>query len=314
MLAIAYSSKAVFAQSAKPVIAVAEIISNIQDFNTNSIQTSLENAFVKTNKYTIMERTRLAELMKEQGLTMAGIATGEAKLGGFSGVDYLVIGSVSNITVGAKNLLIVLNCEATLTLNIRTVDTKTGEIRFSETVTTTATVGTSATDSDPCAGITLASINVMGEDTADGLAGKMTMNIFPIKVARVTENGEIYLNYGEGTLARGSVLSLKTIGEGFLDPDTGEILGAEETTNSVIVVNDVRPSFSIGNLVVSNASAAVGDIAYPLQENRSTERLIRSCVSAQEKKIEACEKDSGGKACNRQANEVEKSCGALMDL
>jgi hypothetical protein len=301
------------AQSTKPVIGIAEITTEIDAFNTMSIQLALENAFIKTNKFTTIERTRLATLMQEQGLTLAGITNGTAQLGGFSGVDYLVIGSVTNITVEAKNLLIVLNCDATLSMNIRVVDTMTGEIRISENLTTTATVGTVA-EGDPCSGISLSSINVIGEEGADGIANKMTMAIFPIKVARITDVGEVYLNYGEGTLSRGSVLSLKTLGAGVVDPDTGEVLGTEETTNGIVVINDVRPAFSIGSLVTSTAPVSVGDIAYPVQETRSSQRAIRACVSAQEKKVDACNKDPSSRACTRQTAEVPQSCNALMAL
>ena len=58
-------STTVYSQG-KPVIAVGEITSAVGDFNTMSIQLSLENALQKTNKYTMMERTRLNSLLQER--------------------------------------------------------------------------------------------------------------------------------------------------------------------------------------------------------------------------------------------------------
>ena len=57
----------IFSQSNKPVIAVGEITSAVGGFNTLSIQLALENALQKTNKYTMMERTRLDALLQEEG-------------------------------------------------------------------------------------------------------------------------------------------------------------------------------------------------------------------------------------------------------
>ncbi|MDA0892753.1 MAG: hypothetical protein O3C15_10605 [Proteobacteria bacterium] len=312
-LFIVLTSPLAFSQSNKPVIAVGQITSAITQFNTMSIQLALENALSKTGKFTIMERTRLDSLLKERGLSAAGITEGNASLGGFSGVDYLVYGSVSNITVSSKNLFIIMNCDATLSMNIRVVDVNSGEIRFSENLTAEQTVNTSPTDQDPCSGISLSSVNVIGEEASDGIANKMTMALFPIKVARVSGN-EVYVNYGEGTLQKNRILSIKTIGEGFTDPDTGEVLGAEETTNAVIVVSDVRPSFSIGEVVVKRADVKIGDIAYLLEKSKRNERQVSSCVSAQTQRQKDCGKDPEGKRCASSMNKMSSACGALMEL
>lgn len=294
----------------KPVVAVGEITSAVQDFNTMSIQLAIENALSKTGKYTIMERTRLASLLEERGLSAAGITDGNGSLGGFSGVDYLVYGSVSNITVARKNLLIVMNCDASLSMNIRVVDVNSGEIRFSENVSVEDTVATSAADEDPCVGISLANVNIMGEDASDGIANKMTTALFPIKVAQ-SRGDQVYLNYGEGTLAKNDILSIKSVGEGFVDPDTGEVLGAEETTTAVIVIAGVRPKYSIGEVVSQNTAVNVGDIAFPLN-SREGARSVRKCQSSSAKREKACTKS--GSRCDKSTTRMKLDCGALMEL
>lgn len=294
----------------KPVVAVGEITSAVQDFNTMSIQLAIENALSKTGKYTIMERTRLASLLEERGLSAAGITDGNASLGGFSGVDYLVYGSVSNITVARKNLFIVMNCDASLSMNIRVVDVNSGEIRFSENVSVEDTVATSAADEDPCVGISLANVNIMGEGASDGIANKMTTALFPIKVAQA-RGDEVYLNYGEGTLAKNDILSIKSVGEGFVDPDTGEVLGAEETTTAVIVIAGVRSKYSIGEVVSQNTAVNVGDIAFPVR-SRAGARSVKKCRSSSEKREKACAKP--GSRCDKSTTRMRTDCGALMEL
>jgi uncharacterized protein YqkB len=301
------------AQASKPVIAVGEITTAIGEFSTMSIQLALENALQKTNKFTIMERTRLDTLLAERGLSASGITDGISDYSGFSGVDYLIYGSVSNITVENKSVIIASNCDASLSMNIRVVDVATGEIRMSESVNVNDTVNTILdAQQNACAGISLSSINILGEDVSDGIANKMTMDIFPIKVARV--NGtQVYLNYGGSTINRDQILTLKSIGEGFVDPDTGEILGAEEETTAVIIATDVRDNYSIGEIVANRSMPAVGDIAYIL-DSRNDRRSVQSCVKATEKAVKSCDKDPSSKRCGRDSEKKAQSCSVMLDL
>lgn len=304
---------AIYSQSTKPVIAVGEITSAVGGFDTLSIQLSLENALQKTNKYTMMERTRLNSLLKERGLSMSGVTDGRADISGFSGVDYLVYGSVSNISIERKNALIAFSCDASLSMNVRVVDVNTGEIRLSEQVQVEKNLNTVFDENvDPCRGITLSNINIMGEDTSDDIANKLTTAIFPIKVARVS-NGQVYLNYGSGSLQPGQPLTIKEVGEGFMDPDTGEILGAEETTTAVIVVGDVRKSYSIADVVVSNAQINVSDIAYTINGKKS-QKLVKQCSSDASRAIKECSKNETSKKCKSAVTKKSQSCSKLLDF
>lgn len=178
------------AQSSRPVIAVGEISSNISGFDSGSVQVAVENALAKTKKFTIMERTRLEALLREQGLSIAGITSAGKKLGGFSGVDYLIYGSITNASLENNNLLIMRECEAKMSMSIRVVDVKTAEIRLSESITVKEGVNTTPTDQNPCSGVSIGDINFLGANGADLIANKLTMTIFPIKVAKVGDAGD----------------------------------------------------------------------------------------------------------------------------
>jgi hypothetical protein len=260
----------------------------------------------------MMERTRLNALLKERGLSMSGVTDGRADISGFSGVDYLVYGSVSNIAIERKNALIAFSCDASLSMNVRVVDVNTGEIRLSEQVLVEKNLKTVFDENvDPCRGISLSNINIMGEDTSDDIANKLTTAIFPIKVARVSK-GQVYLNYGSGSLQSGQPLTIKEVGEGFVDPDTGEVLGAEETTTAVIVVADVRKSYSIADVVVSNAPINVSDIAYKI-EGKKSKKSVKQCSSDAKRAIKECGKNADSKKCRSADKKKSKSCSKLLD-
>ena len=205
------------------------------------------------------------------------------------------------------------SCDASLSMNVRVVDVNSGEIRLSESVFVEKNLKTVFDENvDPCGGIKLSNINIMGEDTSDDIANKLTTAIFPIKVARVSK-GQVYLNYGSGSLRSGQPLTIKEIGEGFLDPDTGEVLGAEETTTAVIVVADVRKSYSIADIVVSNAAINVTDIAYKI-EGKSSKKSVKKCSSDANKAVKECAKNAEGKRCKSANSRKSKSCSVLLDL
>ena len=101
-------------------------------------------------------------------------------------------------------------------MNIRVVDVATGEIRLTESVQVEDIVNTVMdANQNACYGINLSSINILGEDVSDGIANKLTMSIFPIKVANVN-GSQVYLNYGENTISPNQILTVKA-GGGFLD-------------------------------------------------------------------------------------------------
>ena len=163
-----------------------------------------------------------------------------------------------------------------------------------------------------CSGISLSSINILGEDVSDGIANKLTMSIFPIKVANVNGN-QVYLNYGENTISVNQILTIKAVGGGFVDPDTGELLGAEEVTTAVILASDVRAKFTIGEVVARNDDIAVGDIAYILN-NRAARKSVKSCISNTSKAVKACDSKPGSSRCEKASQRKADSCSALMDL
>lgn len=300
----------VLGQSAKPVIAVGELTSAVQGYDSTPLQLALENSLTRTKKFTLMERTRLQALLEERGLSIAGIATGKKSVGGFSGVDYLVYGSVTSASLADNNLLILRECELQLGINVRVVDVQTGEIRLSDTSTIKKGLNTTSTDRNPCEDTTLSSVNFAGEAGVDEIANKLTMAIFPIKVARITEAGEVYLNYGEGSLFKDSTLRLVRLGEGFVDPDTGERLGAEETTVGVVAIADVKPGFSIGRLLANIESVRVGDVARI--GDKRLRRLADSCSKARDSQSKACSANEGSSTCQRAATRAEESCRGLF--
>lgn len=321
-----------------PVIAVGEIESSYRSLDVESVKTAIESALAKTRKFRVMERGNLNQRLKERNLSIAGIADGVASLGGSSGIDYLIMGRVMEVSVvkagrGGAALLGGLfssrECRALVSLNIRVNDVHTGEIRVTDDYSVTQKIPVNWPEyspdyDDPCrytntnqrsAALQSAAIAV-----GEAISGEVTMTLFPIKVIRV-QGAEVYVNYGESVLAPGNYLRVVSVGEGFVDPDTGEVLGVEEEDIGFIGISEVREKYSIGIVVRSSQDLVIGDVAMLLTDvetkalkddmaemRKAKARLEKKCNDARRRVKRNCRRDENSPKCLRAKSEVEASC------
>lgn len=94
----------------------------------------LATELVRTNEFSVIERERLQAVLAEQGLGQSGAVnpTTAARIGELLGVQAILTGSITKFAVDTKRVGIgpaaVSRTEAEVALDIRVVDTSTGEI------------------------------------------------------------------------------------------------------------------------------------------------------------------------------------------
>ena len=226
--------------------------------DTRAFGDMLTTALVKTNKLDVIERDRMAEILKEQGLSLEGIASGGFEGGGLNlqGVDYILTGAITEFGMAAKASTFGGfsggSETAKMAVDIRVLEVATGSIGYADTVSAEASTGGAfKIDGVASAGETDSSA-AMGEVmrmAARNVTNAIVTSIYPVKVVRVQANGEVMLNYGSGLLTEGDVLEVFTQGEAFVDPDTGEELGREEELVGRIEVTSVQSRFSKARIV-----------------------------------------------------------------
>ena len=66
----------------------------------------LTTALVKTKKFNVIERDRMTEILKEQGLSLEGIAKGGYAGDGLNlkGIDYILTGSITEYGIQAQGV------------------------------------------------------------------------------------------------------------------------------------------------------------------------------------------------------------------
>ncbi len=246
----------------------------------------LTSQLVKSGKFRVIERQQLDKILQEQNLGLSGRVdpSTAARIGKILGVQLVVIGSVVEFGIDEKGGHIpqigkwkwgsgvggsLVTGKAKLTA--RLVDTSTAEIlgaydgagthRFGKGEFSGASFGTNW-DS----GIASKVLSEAVDKLASDIAGKAS-SVEPStvrggvegKIAKVG-GSEVYVNVGGADGVKpGDRFEVRSLGEAIKDPETGESLGAVETTAGTIEITKVvNDRLSIAK-VVSGSGFKVGD-------------------------------------------------------
>jgi curli biogenesis system outer membrane secretion channel CsgG len=280
----------VFAQSNKPVIGIGDMQSSVGG-DVNTFRAMLETALANTNKFELIERSRIGDLISEQALSAGGITEGSGQIGGISGVDYLVYGSITKLGVESNEFNLgdykSASQDGVMSVDLRVVDVSTGSIKISETVEVESSVSSAINiDGRSIGGDEADPLSSVQRVAAVQIAGKIALNIFPIKVINVKDN-MVYLNYGSSILSKCSwsssescYLKIVELGEGFVDPDTGEVLGAEEEYVGAVEITEPKSKFTIAKILEGNITRG----AIAVQMSKSDGNKIKKKIKANKKK------------------------------
>ena len=226
--------------------------------DTRAFGDMLTTALVKTNKLNVIERDRMEVILKEQGLSVEGFASGGFEGGGLNlqGVDYILTGAITEFGMSAKASTFGGfsggSEKAKMAVDVRVLEVATGSIGYADTVSAGASTGGAFKIDGVASGGESDASAAMGEvmrKAAQNVTNAIVTSIYPIKVVTVQSNGDVMLNYGDSVLAEGDVLEVFTQGEAFVDPDTGEELGREEELVGRIEVSSVQARFSKATVV-----------------------------------------------------------------
>lgn len=240
----------------------------------------LVTALVESDKFTVIEREELDEILKEQGLGQTGLVTPQsaAKVGQLLGVQRIITGSITEFGskenkvgggIGGFNLG-VSTTTARVTVDIRIVNVNTGEIVMAK----------SAEGEDSSTGLDnvgVQDIDFHNSNTWDntqlGIASREAINECVEYVTEAMEglpwqgkiikaNGTIYMKPGsKGGVQPGMVFSVYRPGEELIDPDTGISLGSEEAKIGTIqYTGDVGEGKAGKAIVKSGTGFAAGDL------------------------------------------------------
>ncbi|EGF91310.1 hypothetical protein ABI_27250 [Asticcacaulis biprosthecium C19] len=261
--------------SGKPIVAVYEMRDLTNNGLADTFSTMIATAVAGTSKFRVIERNDMDKLLGEQNRANSGLVTTNkpSKKGGFEGADYLIYGTITSLSVVNKSDVgtsIVgslftpqgsaapkcVYAIATVSVDIKITDASTGEIKYVDRIDEQQKSATI------CDGRPSVDNSGLLRAAADKVATGLVQAIYPIQVAAIQSDGVFILNYGEGALNVGDILTLYSKGEAIYDPATGELLANSEVKLGYIRVTEVNGRVSKAVPVSEfTAAPAVGAIA-----------------------------------------------------
>ncbi len=232
----------------------------------NGMADQLTDALMQSGQFVVLERQTLGDVISEQDLASSGRAmkSKSARTGKITSAQILIKGAVteySQSSSGSNSGVSVMGVhigggksEAHVGLIIRLIDTTTSEVLVSKRVEGKAKSGSFGLDVNigdvgfgtegfkktPLGKATQIAIDNAVEAIAEGLRN------IPYQGRVILVKGDnIYLSAGKRTGASvGDVFTVYSRGEELIDPDTGEMLGAEEEELGKVKIYSVKEKFS----------------------------------------------------------------------
>lgn len=253
------------AQENRPVVAVVSMTANNGGHSgeVSSFAQMIETEIAATGRFRTFERSQIGALVTEQALAKQGMTNGDKRIGGFEGVDYLIYGQITAFSEQVETIPL-LNClqkKAVLSADIRITDAQSGEIKYvsriDEVAKSTAACGE---------GVSAHQLSVdqgaLLRSASKRIASGLVTAIYPMKVVSIDSEGFVVLNYGEGAVTKGDTLAIYSIGDPIVDPDSGEVLGANERRLGHVKVVETLARISRATAIDVEAEAfSVGNVA-----------------------------------------------------
>ena len=279
--------------AAKPRVAVLEFKNKVQGYGWSgykagqAAQDMLVTELVKKGKYRVMEREQLDAILQEKNLSLSGDIDPKTavKLGKMIGVEYLIAGAVTEMGVADRNANVpsffgrvpsvsVRSQRLDAALDARAFSTSTGEIVWADTASETtsdssvyvAGAGGGVDDRGKLDRILRPVVvklaDSLGRKQLDtsGLGGTADASGIVGKIAKAG-GGAIYVNVGaEAGIKEGDEFDVFRVAEQIKDPDTGEVLGANEVKVGRIKILAVRGPRLSSAIVLSGSGFKPGDL------------------------------------------------------
>lgn len=282
-------------EAPKPRVAILEFKNKTEGYAWSwyrageAAQDMLVTELVKRGNFRVMERERLEAILEEKNLHLSGDIDPKTavKLGKMIGVEYLIAGAVTELGVADRDVNVpsalfggrmpsvnVRSQKMDAALDARAFSTSTGEIVWADTASEStsdssvyvAGAGGGVEDhrkldrllrpvvmrlADSLGRAKISTSGLGGASDASGVAGKIAKS----------SGGAIYLNVGaEAGIKEGDEFDVFRAGEVIKDPDTGEVLGANDVKVGRIKVTAVRGPRLSSAIALSGSGFKPGDV------------------------------------------------------
>ena len=206
------------------------------------INQEINNYFVQTKKFAILDRSYLEEVAKEKSKILDGSAPAieMAKIGNEISADFIIVGSVEDFKT-EKNVTKILTDENTqivresviLNLNYRVLDVTTKQISNSDTIK--LKISSKGGPNEAMSEVALRAARNLGEE--------VLFSIYPVLVEKI-DGPDLYLGQGGKQFKNGDVYEIFEKGDKIYDSYTKEAIGNIESPKGKVQIVSVTSNMS----------------------------------------------------------------------
>lgn len=208
-----------------------------------NLSQELTNSITQTRKFAILDRANKSAYGNEKAVIVSSDAHKDEilKLGQVLGADYLVVTTIKEFKILKETKKIsgqkITKLKAFATVNYQILTMATRQIKWSNTMT----FGFKPRGSNN----QQIFYSVMKKISSD-LTNEIIENIYPIRIAKVSGNGDAILTQ---SAALGTIYDVYSVGEKLYDPYTKEFLGYDEVQTGTIKITRSLAKVAYGTVI-----------------------------------------------------------------
>lgn len=220
-------------------ISVGDVVSSADknQFQSNeslisAITIGLNAALIKSRKFNVLSYDELQNRLQSQGRSLNGYYTNAYANDSYdqAGLDYILTANVSDFDVLKQLRAKTETAVAIIDLDFKLYGVADVTENFTDSVSTQVAVKISANNEESIQ----SAIDSSMQKAVDQMVDKVISSLFPIRVMKISEEGNITLNYGNGLLAAGDIIMVYPKGVDVKLDGSGSPVGDAIATLQVI--------------------------------------------------------------------------------
>ncbi len=228
---------------------------------SSRLSQKLAVALTQTNKFGVLDREYIQEFARERNIMLSNDASVEeaAKLGEVLGVDYMLVGTITDAKIERKQEWSsaigrsISEYEADFAFEYRLLIGPTRQIKFADvlriSLDKTEEIKKLVKKWEPQDLDYREMMDNFISMAANQVVETIIDRIYPIRIASITEDGQVIINQGGSRIAVGQLLNIYSQGKELFDVDTKESLGTTEILVATVRIDKVLPRISYAKFI-----------------------------------------------------------------
>ncbi len=221
----------------------------------------LASALTQTNKFAVLDREYIQEFARERNILLSDSTSLDelSRLGEVLGVDYMLVGTITDAGIRRDQQFSpaigrpTSEYEADFTFEYRLIVGPTRQIKLAGvldiSLDKTEQIKKLVKKWEPQDMDWREMTDNFITMAANQLVETVIDQIYPVRIAGITGDGQIIINQGGSRISAGQLFDIYSQGKELFDVDTHESLGTTETLVATIKVEKVLPRMSYAKLI-----------------------------------------------------------------